>query len=63
MSHIERSLPDMAVVDITLQGTSGLEWIKTLKTRRIHLPVLVLSRFSNRRWRHRTIPGFQSAAG
>lgn len=43
MSHIVRSLPDMAVVDITLQGSCGLELIKNLKARRIYLPVLVLS--------------------
>lgn len=43
MDLIEQSLPDMAVVDITLHGSSGLELIKNLKARRIHLPVLVLS--------------------
>ncbi len=43
MILIERSCPDMAIVDITLQGSSGLELIKDLKARRIHLPVLVLS--------------------
>lgn len=43
MDLIAQSLPDMAVVDITLHGSSGLELIKNLKARRILLPVLVLS--------------------
>jgi DNA-binding NarL/FixJ family response regulator len=43
MILIERSCPDLAIVDIALQGSCGLELIKDLKARRIHLPVLVLS--------------------
>ena len=35
--------PDIAVVDITLKGSSGLELIKDLKAQAIDLPVLVLS--------------------
>lgn len=43
MSLIQREKPDVAIVDITLQGASGLELIKDLKAQEIHLPVLVLS--------------------
>jgi DNA-binding NarL/FixJ family response regulator len=40
---ILNSLPALAIVDITLQGTSGLELIKSIKALSINLPVLVLS--------------------
>lgn len=35
--------PDIAIVDISLRGSSGLELIKNLKAQRLSLPVLVLS--------------------
>jgi DNA-binding NarL/FixJ family response regulator len=35
--------PDIAIVDITLKDTYGIELIKTLKEREGHIPVLVLS--------------------
>jgi DNA-binding NarL/FixJ family response regulator len=40
---IESTKPDVAVVDITLKGSSGLELIKNLKAQDIDVPVLVLS--------------------
>jgi DNA-binding NarL/FixJ family response regulator len=40
---IEETQPDVAVVDITLKGSSGLELIKNLKAQEIDVPVLVLS--------------------
>src|SRR5690349_11268935 len=40
---IEETQPDIAVVDITLKGSSGLELIKDLKAWTIDVPVLVLS--------------------
>jgi DNA-binding NarL/FixJ family response regulator len=40
---IESQWPDIAIVDITLKGSSGLELIKDLKARAIPTPVLVLS--------------------
>jgi DNA-binding NarL/FixJ family response regulator len=43
MQMIRRSPPDIAVVDITLKGSSGLELIKNLKAEEIDVPVLVLS--------------------
>ncbi len=35
--------PDIAIVDITLKDTYGIELIKTLRERESHVPVLVLS--------------------
>jgi DNA-binding NarL/FixJ family response regulator len=35
--------PDVAIVDVTLRGSSGLELIKDLKAHRLEVPVLVLS--------------------
>lgn len=43
MALIREHKPDVAIVDITLQGASGLELIKDLKAQEIPLPVLVLS--------------------
>ncbi|MDB5732812.1 MAG: two component transcriptional regulator, LuxR family, partial [Variovorax sp.] len=40
---IEAQQPDMAIVDITLKDTYGIELIKVLKERCPKLPVLVLS--------------------
>lgn len=40
---IELSQPDIAIVDLTLKGSSGLELIKNLKAKEINVPVLVLS--------------------
>ncbi len=43
MRLIQESKPDIAIVDITLRGSSGLELIKDLKAQQIDLAVLVLS--------------------
>lgn len=40
---VESERPDIAVVDITLKGASGLELIKDLKVMGVDVPVLVLS--------------------
>src|ERR1051325_8306892 len=40
---IEQTKPDAAIVDLTLDGSSGLELIKDLRARHNPLPVLVLS--------------------
>lgn len=40
---IAHTRPDVAVVDVTLRGSSGLELIKDLKAQGNELPVLVLS--------------------
>lgn len=43
MEVIQATRPDIAIVDISLRGSSGLELIKDLKARGMDLPVLVLS--------------------
>jgi len=39
----EKTHPNIAIVDITLRGSNGLDFLKDLKARGIELPVLVLS--------------------
>jgi DNA-binding NarL/FixJ family response regulator len=43
MKLLKDKQPDIAIVDITLRGSSGLELLKDLKAQGIDLPVLVLS--------------------
>jgi len=43
LEMIEKLRPDIAIVDLTLRGSSGLELIKNLKARGVKVPVLVLS--------------------
>lgn len=43
MRLIQQTQPDIAIVDITLKGSSGLELLKDLKAQGIELNVLVLS--------------------
>jgi len=43
LQMIQQTSPDIAIVDITLRGSSGLELIKDLKAHGINVPVLVLS--------------------
>lgn len=43
MEIIRETRPDIAIVDISLRGASGLELIKDIKSQGIDLPVLVLS--------------------
>jgi DNA-binding NarL/FixJ family response regulator len=43
MEIIQTTRPDIAIVDISLRGSSGLELIKDIKSQGIDLPVLVLS--------------------
>jgi len=43
LEAVSASQPDIALVDLTLQDTSGLELVKDLKARFPQLPVLVLS--------------------
>jgi DNA-binding NarL/FixJ family response regulator len=52
---IEQTLPDAAIVDITLQGSSGLELVKDLKARGLRLPVLVLSMHAERLYAERAL--------
>lgn len=43
LAMISEQKPDIAIVDITLRGSSGLELLKDLKAQGIEVPVLVLS--------------------
>ena len=43
IESIEKNLPDMAIVDISLPGIDGIELIKELKLRHKDIPVLVVS--------------------
>jgi len=43
LEAITKHKPDVAVVDLSLRGTSGLELIKDIRVRHADLPVLVLS--------------------
>lgn len=43
LAAIEELMPDMAIVDISLQGQSGIELIKNIKIRYSKFPILVLS--------------------
>jgi DNA-binding NarL/FixJ family response regulator len=43
MRHVESTKPDLAVVDISMEGKSGLELIKDLQALYPQLPVLVMS--------------------
>jgi len=52
---IEHTLPDAAIIDLTLPGSSGLELIKDLKARHLRLPVLVLSMHAERLYAERVL--------
>ena len=43
LKRIGQLQPDLAIVDITLKDTYGIELVKSLKEREGHIPVLVLS--------------------
>jgi DNA-binding NarL/FixJ family response regulator len=43
LQKIESSQPDIAVIDVTLDGSHGIELVKDLKIRFPHLPILMLS--------------------
>ncbi len=55
MALIEQTNPDAALVDLTLQGSSGLELIKNLKARGFDLPVLVLSMHEDKLYAERVL--------
>ncbi|HWM23646.1 MAG TPA: response regulator transcription factor [Chthoniobacterales bacterium] len=43
LAAIERHRPSLAIIDITLKGSSGLELLKDLRAQGIKIPVLMLS--------------------
>lgn len=52
---IRRTKPDIAIVDLTLRGSSGLELIKDLKAQGIDVPVLVLSMHDDELYAERVV--------
>jgi DNA-binding NarL/FixJ family response regulator len=50
LQAMSRCRPDMAIVDMTLHGDSGLELVKTLRHRYPPLPILVMSGSSTTTW-------------
>jgi DNA-binding NarL/FixJ family response regulator len=52
---IENANPDVALIDITLQGTSGIELLKNLKARFPKLKMLVLSMHDESVYAHRAL--------
>jgi DNA-binding NarL/FixJ family response regulator len=55
MSIIEKARPDVAIVDLTLQGSSGLELVKDVKARGINMPILVLSMHEEKLYAERVL--------
>lgn len=43
LQTIQQTTPDLAIVDITLNGNSGLELIKSIRALSLRIPILVLS--------------------
>ncbi len=55
LSLLDKVQPDLAIVDISLPGMSGLELIKHLQAWKQHLPVLVISRHDEALYAERAI--------
>jgi len=55
MEVIRDTRPDIAIVDISLRGSSGLELIKDMKAQGIDIPVLVLSMHDENLYAERVI--------
>src|SRR5260370_16639579 len=53
---IRNTAPDLAIVDITLKGSSGLELIKSINALSIGVPVLVLSIHEASPYTNRPLP-------
>ncbi|MGB4269162.1 MAG: response regulator, partial [Spirochaetota bacterium] len=52
---VNRKIPDCIIVDISLNGTSGIELVKALKQRFPKLPALVLSMYDEKLYAKRAI--------
>jgi DNA-binding NarL/FixJ family response regulator len=55
ISAIETTKPDVALIDITLNGTSGIELVKNIKVRFPKLKMLVLSMHDESVYAHRAL--------
>jgi DNA-binding NarL/FixJ family response regulator len=43
LAMVRKAPPDLAIVDITLRGSSGLEFLKEMRAQELQCPVLILS--------------------
>jgi DNA-binding NarL/FixJ family response regulator len=55
IAAIEETMPDLVLVDITLNGTNGIELLKTIKARFPKLKMLVLSMHDESVYAHRAL--------
>jgi DNA-binding NarL/FixJ family response regulator len=55
MAIMRQTQPDAALVDITLEGSSGLELIKDMKAQELQIPVLVISMHEDRLYAERVL--------
>jgi DNA-binding NarL/FixJ family response regulator len=55
MTAIENAKPDVALIDITLRGSSGLELVKNIKARFPNLKMLMLSMHEESVYAHRAL--------
>jgi DNA-binding NarL/FixJ family response regulator len=55
LKAIAACMPDVAIVDLSLKGTSGLELLKDIKVRYPKLPVLVLSMYDESMYAERAL--------
>src|SRR5580765_2182257 len=55
LNHARRESWDIAVLDVTMPGRSGLEIIKDMKQLRPKLPIIILSMYSEDQYAERAI--------
>lgn len=55
LNLVERSSPDLALVDLSLKGRDGIELIKDLRQRMPQLPILVLSMLDEKFYAERAL--------
>ena len=55
MAIMRQTQPEAALVDITLEGSSGLELIKDMKAQELQIPVLVISMHEDRLYAERVL--------
>lgn len=55
LATVDNCRPDMAIVDMTLQGDSGLELVRTLRNRHPDLPILVMSMHDENQFAERAL--------
>ena len=63
LATIEHTSPDLAVIDITLNGNSGLELIKSIRALGLKIPLLVLSMHDESLYAERSLRAATSPSG